>query len=60
MEGEVVQMQEIFKYVRTGTKEDGTIIGEFRATGVRPKFLDEIKSHGVEIPGEYFDPKDPL
>ncbi len=60
MEGEVVQMQEIFKFVRTGTQEDGTIIGEFRATGVRPKFLDEIKSHGVEIPGEYFDPKEPL
>ncbi len=60
MEGDIVQMQEIFKYVRVGTEEDGTIIGEFRATGVRPKFLDEIKSHGIEIPGEYFDPKDPL
>ncbi len=60
MEGEIVQMQEIFKFVRVGTEEDGTIIGEFRATGVRPKFLDEIKSHGIEIPGEYFDPKDPL
>ncbi len=60
MEGPVVQMQEIFKFDRIGTEEDGTIIGEFRATGVRPKFLDEIKSHGIEIPGEYFDPKDPL
>ncbi|MHA1165649.1 MAG: CpaF family protein, partial [Alphaproteobacteria bacterium] len=60
MEGPVVQMQEIFKFERTGTEEDGTIIGEFRATGVRPKFLDEIKSHGIEIPGEYFDPKESL
>ena len=60
MEGPVVQMQEIFKFVRIGTDPDGTIIGEFRATGVRPKFLDEIKSHGIEIPSEYFDPKDPL
>ncbi len=60
MEGEVVQMQEIFKFMRTGTEADGTIIGELRATGVRPKFLDEIKSHGVEIPGEYFDPREPL
>lgn len=60
MEGDIVQMQEIFKYVRLGTEEDGTIIGEFRATGVRPKFLDEIKSMGIEIPSEYFDPKDPL
>jgi pilus assembly protein CpaF len=46
--------------VRTGIEEDGTIIGEFRATGVRPKFLDEIKSLGIEIPSEYFDPKDSL
>jgi pilus assembly protein CpaF len=60
MEGSVVQMQEIFKFDRTGTEEDGTIKGEFRATGVRPKFLDEIKSHGIEIPSEYFNPKDPL
>jgi len=60
MEGPVVQMQEIFNFQRIGMEEDGTIIGEFRATGVRPKFLDEIKSHGIEIPGEYFDPKDPL
>ncbi len=60
MEGDIVQMQEIFKYVRTGLEADGTIIGEFRATGVRPKFLDEIKSMGIEIPSEYFDPKEPL
>ena len=60
MEGPVIQMQEIFRFVRTGTDEDGTVHGEFRATGVRPKFLDEIKSHGIEIPTEYFDPKDPL
>jgi pilus assembly protein CpaF len=60
MEGDIVQMQEIFKFVRTGIEEDGTIIGEFRATGVRPKFLDEIKSLGIEIPSEYFDPKDSL
>ncbi len=60
MEGSIIQMQEIFKFVRTGTDEDGTIHGEFRATGVRPKFLNEIKSHGIEIPSEYFDPKDPL
>ncbi len=60
MEGEIIQMQEIFKFVRIGTDADGKIEGEFRATGVRPKFLDEIKSHGIEIPSEYFDPKDPL
>ena len=38
MEGDIVQMQEIFKYVRTGTAEDGTVEGHFQATGVRPRF----------------------
>ncbi|MEC9369356.1 MAG: CpaF family protein [Pseudomonadota bacterium] len=60
MEGEVVQMQEIFKFVRVRTEADGTIVGEFRATGVRPKFLNEIKAFGVELPGEFFEPGRPL
>src|SRR6185295_15760380 len=33
MEGDIVQMQEIFKYVRTGTADDGTVEGHFAATG---------------------------
>src|SRR5438445_3387303 len=36
MEGDIVQMQEIYKYVRTSTAEDGSIEGHFVATGVRP------------------------
>jgi pilus assembly protein CpaF len=60
IEGAVLQMQEIFVFKRTGTDKDGKVIGEFRATGVRPKFLDELKAHGVELPSEYFDPSNPL
>ncbi len=60
MEGSVIQMQEIFTYIRKDVDKDGNIIGEFRATGVRPKFLNELKSSGVEVPSEYFDPKEPL
>jgi len=60
IEGSVIQMQEIFKYVRKHTDADGKIHGEFRATGVRPKFLKQLKAHGVELPSEYFDPKDAL
>lgn len=60
IEGSVIQMQEIFKYVRNHTDADGKIHGEFRATGVRPKFLKQLKAHGVELPSEYFDPKDAL
>jgi pilus assembly protein CpaF len=60
MEGDIVQMQEIFKYVRTGTAEDGTVEGHFQATGVRPRFLNELIARGIKIPSSYFDPGKPL
>lgn len=56
MEGDIIQMQEIFRYKRTGLTEDGKILGHFEATGVRPRFLEELASMGVELPGEYFEP----
>lgn len=60
MEGDIVQMQEIFKYVRTNTAADGTVEGHFVATGVRPRFLSELTARGIQIPGSYFDPSKPL
>lgn len=60
MEGDIVQMQEIYKYVRTNTGADGTVEGHFVATGVRPRFLGELAARGVQIPASYFDPSKPL
>ena len=60
MEGEVVQMQEIYKYIRKHVDPDGTIHGEFRATGIRPKFMEDMKTRGIDIPPNYFDPDRPL
>jgi pilus assembly protein CpaF len=59
MEGDIIQMQEIFKWVRTSTDPDGTIHGHHVATGVRPRFLHELVAAGVNIPGQYFDPSKP-
>lgn len=56
IEGDVIQMQEIFRYNRTGTSEDGTVQGNFQATGVRPKFLSDLASRGITVPSSYFDP----
>lgn len=56
MEGSVVQMQEIFRFERTGTTEDGKVQGHFAATGLRPKFLDEMERRGVIMPAGLFDP----
>lgn len=56
MEGDIIQMQEIFKYRRTSRTPEGKIIGHFEATGVRPRFLDHLSDMGIEIPGNYFEP----
>jgi len=60
MEGQVVQMQEIYKYIRKHVDPDGTIHGEFRATGIRPKFMEDMKTRGIDMPPQYFDPDRPL
>jgi pilus assembly protein CpaF len=60
LEGDIIQMQEIFKYVRTGTAPDGTVQGHYQATGVRPRFLSHLANQGIKIPGSYFDPSQPL
>ena len=60
LEGDIIQMQEIFKYVRTGTGPDGAVQGHFSATGVRPRFLSQLINQGIKIPGNYFDPSQPL
>ncbi len=60
LEGDIIQMQEIFKYVRTGTGADGSIEGHFQATGVRPRFLSHLTNQGIKLGGNYFDPSHPL
>jgi pilus assembly protein CpaF len=60
MEGDILQMQEIYRFVRTGTLEDGTVQGHFAATGIRPRFLADLAAKGIKIPGSYFDPAKPL
>lgn len=49
MEGDVVQLAEIFRYQRKGFDSDGKIIGEFKATGLVPKFYEILREQGVDI-----------
>jgi len=60
MEGNVVQMQDIFTFNRTHTDPDGTVHGEFRATGLRPRALDEMLRRGIQYDPANFDPSKPL
>jgi pilus assembly protein CpaF len=55
MEGDVVVMQDIFRYVQTGVK-NGQVEGYFTATGVRPKFMEKIEAAGLAIPPSSFAP----
>ena len=56
MEGDVLTMQDIFLFERAGLNEDGKVIGQFRATGIRPRCTQEMASAGVPLPPEMFEP----
>ncbi len=56
MESEVITMQEIHKFERVSTDADGTIHGNFVATGIRPKFMEEFEHRGIKVSPELFDP----
>ncbi|NEY91251.1 CpaF family protein [Tabrizicola oligotrophica] len=56
LEGEVIQIQDIMRYNRVGVDENGRIFGEFRATGIRPRFLQEIATIGLKVDPKIFDP----
>jgi len=56
MEGEIITMQEIFAFRQTGVSADSSVQGHFVASGVRPKFVDRLRSHGVAVPDTLFDP----
>ncbi|NTW56055.1 MAG: CpaF family protein [Chlorobiaceae bacterium] len=55
MEGDVITMQEIFNYKRTGVNQDGTVQGMFMATGVRPKVSEKIRTYGINLSDGLFD-----
>lgn len=57
MEGNVVQLQEIYHFVRRDVTADGAIIGDFRATGVRPRFAPEAATLGHHFAKDAFNPQ---
>jgi pilus assembly protein CpaF len=55
MEGSVVTMQEIFRFVATGRDSDGMVQGHFEATGMVPRVAERIRLAGVDLPNELFE-----
>lgn len=55
MEGDVVTLQDLFVYDhRAGHDEYGRQLGELRATGLRPRFADQLADHGITLPATVF------
>ncbi len=54
MEGEVITMQELFRFDREGMDEDGRVLGRFRPSGIRPKFAETLEARGVQLAGSLF------
>jgi pilus assembly protein CpaF len=61
MEGEMILMQDIFMFQHAGMDDDGKLLGELRATGLRPRCNDRIEEAGITLPPYIFgsDPKNP-
>src|SRR5256885_174045 len=55
MEGDVITMQEIYLFEKMGITQDGKVIGRFRATGVRPKCCERLKTSGIHLPADMFE-----
>jgi len=55
MEGEIITMQDIFRFESLGATPEGKVWGQFVATGLRPSFLDRLKSHGAPVDERIFE-----
>ena len=54
MEGDIITLQEIFKFEQTGVNENGKVSGQFKSTGIRPRFSTRLKAFGIELKGDLF------
>jgi pilus assembly protein CpaF len=54
MEGDVISMQDIYRFRQTGRAQDGTVLGSFGASGIRPKFAERLEATGLSVAAEMF------
>ena len=56
IEGDVITMQEIFKFEQTGLNPTGAVQGQFMATGIRPQFAQRLSTRGIVLKDTLFEP----
>ncbi len=54
MEGDIIKMQEIFRFEQTGIDENGKIIGSLKPTGVQPHFIEKFEQYNIFLPPDTF------
>jgi pilus assembly protein CpaF len=60
MEQDVITMQEIFQFQKSGITADGRVVGVFRGTGVRPKCSEALATAGCQLPMDMFEHRQPV
>ena len=53
-EGDMIQLQEIYRFRRQGVSAEGQVVGNFESTGVRPRFAERLLLAGIELPARLF------
>jgi pilus assembly protein CpaF len=57
MEGEIIVLSDIFKFIQAGVTPDGKVLGEVSATGIRPNFTPRLEAAGFKLNADIFAPK---
>jgi pilus assembly protein CpaF len=54
MERDVITIQDIFTFEKSGIGADGRVRGQFKATGIRPRCAEQLATAGIHLPPEMF------
>ena len=54
MEGEIITLQDLFVFKKQGRDQEGRVKGKFKATGIRPKFMDRFTESSIDLPSDLF------
>jgi len=54
MEGDQIQMHDLFTFEQTGVDSDGNTTGHFTCTGIRPRVWERIEHRGIKLPPDLF------
>ncbi len=57
MEGDIITMQEVYRFIRTGVGRNGEVQGQFQPTGIRPRFSERLEQYGFKLPPNIFEPR---